>query len=110
MELIFALQVSLSWLPVTDDKEEVKRCARHAREEDVDAKVGNISHLEEKSTILQLSRTLIHIQTNLLFSNLTQNGDGSKVTSFLKGQADVTLVIMPLPFDIYSKLQQTQDA
>ena len=44
------------------------------------------------------------------FSNLTQNGDGSKVTSFLKGQADVTLVIMPLPFDIYSKLQQTQDA
>ena len=45
--IIFALQVSLSWLPVTDDKEEVKRCARHAREEDVDAKVGNISHLEE---------------------------------------------------------------
>ena len=104
MEFIFALKVSLSWLPVTDDKEEVKRCARHAREEDVDAKVGNISHLEENSKILQLSRTFVHIQTNL-----TQNGDGSKVTSFLKGQADVTLVIMPLPFDIYSKLQQTQD-
>ena len=46
----------------------------------------------------------------ICFSNMTQNGDGSKVTSFLKGQADVTLVIMPLPFDIYSKLQQTQDA
>ena len=67
MELIFALKVSLSWLPVTDDKEEVKRCARHAREEDVDAKVGKISHLEEKSTILQLSRTFMHIQTNLFF-------------------------------------------
>ena len=67
MELIFALKVSLSWLPVTDDKEEVKRRARHAREEDVDAKVGKISHLKESSTILQLSRTFIHIQTNLLF-------------------------------------------
>ena len=72
MELIFALKVSLSWLPVTDDKEEVKRCARHAREEDVDAKVGKISHLEENSTILQLSRTFIHLQTNLLFKSDTE--------------------------------------
>ena len=72
MDFIFALKVSLSWLPVTDDKEEVKRCARHAREEDVDAKVGNISHLEENSTIIQLSRTFIHIQTNLLFKSDTE--------------------------------------
>ena len=72
MEFIFASQVSLSWLPVTDDKEEVKRCARHAREEDVDAKVGNISHLEENSTIIQLSRTFTHIQTNLLFKSDTE--------------------------------------
>ena len=72
MEFIFALKVSLSWLPVTDDKEEVKRCARHAREEDVDAKVGKISNLEENSTILQLSRTFIHIQTNLLFKSDTE--------------------------------------
>ena len=57
--------------------------------------------------------THIHSNTNqfaFFLSNLTQNVDGSKVTSFLKGQADVTLVIMPLPFDIFSKLQQTQDA
>ena len=42
--------------------------------------------------------THIHSYTNqfAFYSNLTQNGDGSKVTSFLKGQADVTLVIMPL--------------
>ena len=86
MEFIFALKVSLSWLPVTDDKEEVKRCARHAREEDVDAKVGKISPLEENSKILQLPAfTHIHSYTNqfAFFSNLTQNGDGSKVTSFL---------------------------
>ena len=103
------MKVSLSWLPVTDDKEEVKRCARHAREEDVDAKVGKISHLEENSTILQLSAfTHIHSYTNQFAFQIC--GDGSKVTSFLKGKADVTLVIMPLPFDIYSKLQQTQDA
>ena len=65
MGFIFALKVSLSWLPVTDDKEEVKRCARHAREEDVDAKVGKISNLEENSTILHLSAfTHIHLYTN----------------------------------------------
>ena len=37
-------QVSLTWLPVTDDREVVKECAKHAREEDVDAKVeGELS-------------------------------------------------------------------
>ena len=61
MPFIFALKVSLSWLPVTDDKEEVKRCARHAREEDVDAKVGNISHLEENN---YSAFTHIHSHTN----------------------------------------------
>ena len=70
-------------------------------------------HITPRGELNNLS-AFTHIQSYtkklFFFSNLTQNGDGSKVTSFLKGQADVTLVIMPLPFDIYSKLQQTQDA
>jgi len=33
-----SVQVSLTWLPVTDDRDVVKECAKHAREEDVDAK------------------------------------------------------------------------
>ena len=32
-------KVSLTWLPVTHDREVVKECAKHAREEDIDAKV-----------------------------------------------------------------------
>ena len=77
----------------------MKECAKHAREEDIDAKVRRNFFPHDDSLTLQL--VLIHAEymfTSNLFpsKSITQpNGDGSKVTPSLKGLADVTVVNIP---------------